>query len=158
MAYATSLVLVQAIIALVGLATALGNGEVSKVIVRTLQAAVPGPAGRLLTDAVDAGASGRRDAPLRRPRSSGSSARSITGSTLFGQLERGLNRIYGVEQDRPTLQKYGLALLSHRHGGLLVSVAFAALAFGRTIGDSIHNDALSTVVGDRPLAARARRR
>ena len=29
----------------------------------------------------------------------------------MGQLERGLNRIYGIEQDRPTLQKYGRAFL-----------------------------------------------
>ena len=31
-----------------------------------------------------------------------SSARSSSGTTAMGQLERGLNRLYGVEQDRPT--------------------------------------------------------
>jgi YihY family inner membrane protein len=142
MAYATALVLVQSIIALVGLATALGSGEVSKVIVRTLQAAAPGPAGRLLTDAVAqahrAGATHRYAGLVF-----GLVGALISGSTFFGQLERGLNRIYGIEQDRPTLQKYGLAALFAVTVGLLVSLAFAAFAFGRTIGDSMHNDALS---------------
>jgi YihY family inner membrane protein len=48
-----------------------------------------------------------------------------------------------VEQDRPTLRKYGLALLLTVSVGALTSFAFAALAFGRTIGQSLHNDALS---------------
>ena len=52
LAYAISLVLVQAIIALVGLAVALGNTEATDLIVRTLKAAAPGPAGDLLTATV----------------------------------------------------------------------------------------------------------
>ena len=35
----------------------------------------------------------------------------VAATTAMGQLERGLNRIYGVEQDRPTVHKYGLAFL-----------------------------------------------
>ena len=29
----------------------------------------------------------------------------------MGQIERGFNRIYGIEQDRPTVRKYGRAFL-----------------------------------------------
>ena len=109
LAYATSLVFVQATIALVGLASALGEGS-NDLIVRTWKAALPGPAGDLLTQAVvqanHAGASHRWTGLTL-----GLVGTIITGSTLLGQVERGLNRIYGVEQDRPTLQKYGLALL-----------------------------------------------
>ena len=108
-----SLVLVQAIIALVGLAAALGKNGASDLIVRSLQAAAPGPAGELLTSAVDqaqqAGASGRYTALWL-----GLVGAIVTGTTLMGQLERALNRIYGVEQDRPTVQKYGLALRPRR--------------------------------------------
>ena len=79
----------------------------------------------------------------------------ITGSTLFGQLERGLNRIYGVEQDRPSVQKYGLALLLSVTAGACAAAAFVVFAFGREIGlrarfGSAHG------LGHRALADRAR--
>ena len=51
LAYATSLVFVQATIGLVGLATALGQGA-NGIIVRSLKALLPGPASTLLTQAV----------------------------------------------------------------------------------------------------------
>jgi YihY family inner membrane protein len=141
LAYATGLVLVQAIISVVGLATALGRGEVSKVIVRTFQSAVPGPAGRFLTEtttqAHHAGATHRYAGLIF-----GLVGALISGSTLFGQLERGFNRLYGVEQDRPSVKKYSLALLFTISAGTLVAIAFAALAFGRTIGNSFQNHTL----------------
>ena len=74
----------------------------------------------------------------------------VTGSTLLGQLERGLNRIYGVEQDRPTVQKYGLAsALTVTSGGLVIA-AFALLALGQSIGDSIDNAAVNHAWDDLP--------
>jgi len=140
LAYATSLVFVQGIIALIGLAVALGNGSFSRVVVRTLHAAVPGPGGDLLTQTVvqarSAGVAHRYAGLVF-----GLAGALITGSTLLGQLERGLNRIYGVEQDRPTLKKYGLALALTVSAGTLSLIAFALLAFGQSIGDSLHNAA-----------------
>jgi YihY family inner membrane protein len=145
LAYATSLVFVQATIALVGLASALGKGS-SDVIVRTMKAALPGPAGELMTQAVvqahRAGAS-HRWAGL----TFGLVGTLVTGSTLLGQIERGLNRIYGVEQDRPTVKKYGLALLLAVTAGAFSIGAFALLAFGHSIGASIHNPALNRTWG-----------
>ncbi len=52
LAYAVSLVLVQAIISLVGVASAFRTGGARGVLIRSLKAAVPGPAGQMLTDAV----------------------------------------------------------------------------------------------------------
>ena len=64
LAFVTSLLLVQGVILLVGLAAALGDTDVSGTIVRTIKEAVPGPAGKALTDAVfhayATGASGQR--------------------------------------------------------------------------------------------------
>ena len=103
-----SLVLVQAIIAFVGLGTALGKTGTSEMIVRSLRAAVPGPAGEFLTSAVlqaQAAGATHQYAGLVF----GLVGSVITGTTLMGQFERALNRIYGIEQDRPTLQKYGRA-------------------------------------------------
>jgi YihY family inner membrane protein len=147
LAYAAALVFVQAIIAIVGLASASGRGGFSSFVVRTLKAAVPGPGGDLLTQTVvqahHAGVS-HRYAGL----AFGLLGTLVTGSTLLGQLERGLNRIYGVEQDRPTVQKYSLALLLTLTSGVLVIVSFALIAFGHTIGDSIHNAAVNHIWGD----------
>ncbi|HVJ95444.1 MAG TPA: YihY/virulence factor BrkB family protein [Acidimicrobiia bacterium] len=139
LAYATTLLMVEATIAIVGLAVALGDNGASRLVVRTMRAAVPGPGGELLTSAVEqanrAGTSQRFTGLIF-----GLVAALITGSTLMGQFERGLNRIYGVEQDRPTLQKYGLALALTISVGALAIGAFALLAFGKSIGDSIDND------------------
>ena len=110
LAFVAALVLVQAIIALVGLAAALGKNSASDLIVRSIKAAAPGPAGDLLTSAVtqaqQAGSSGRYTALWL-----GLVGAIVTGTTLMGQVERALNRLYGIEKDRPTLQKYGRALV-----------------------------------------------
>jgi len=139
LAFMTVLVLVETIIALVGLASALGNSGASHLVVRSLKAAVPGPGGELLTNAVTqahrAGLSHRYTGLVL-----GLVAALITGSTLMGQLERGLNRLYGVEQDRPTVHKYGLALVLTVTAGALAVAAFTLLAFGQAIGDSIDNN------------------
>jgi YihY family inner membrane protein len=145
LAYATSLVFVQATIGVVGLATALGQGA-NGLIVRTMKAALPGPASTLLTQAVvqahHAGAAHRWGGLIF-----GLVGSLVTGSTLMGQVERGLNRVYGVEQDRPTVKKYGLALLLTVTAGALAIGAFTLLAFGTSIGNSIDNHALNRFWG-----------
>ena len=52
MAFATSLVLVQGLIAVVGLASVVSSDSMVRSVVRTIRSAVPGPASRVLTDAV----------------------------------------------------------------------------------------------------------
>jgi len=144
MAYLTSLVFLQAVIALVGLASALRSGGLSNIIVKTLRQIVPGPAGKLLTDAVQqAHRAGSAHHSLAL--SVGLAGALITGTTLMGQIERALNRIYGVEQDRPTAKKYGRAFVLAITAGLLFLAAFAALALGRAIGSSLSNHSTSTV-------------
>jgi YihY family inner membrane protein len=139
MAFIAELVLVQGLIVLVGLASAIHRGGLSDFIVRTLKAAAPGPAGTVLTEAVSqahrAGASHRYLALTI-----GLAGALISATTLMGQMERGLNRLYGVERDRPTLRKYGRALLLAVSAGLLVAAAFTAIAFGRQIARSLGSD------------------
>jgi YihY family inner membrane protein len=144
MAYETTLVFLQGIIALVGLAGALGSGGLSSLIVKTLQKIVPGPAGTILTDAVQqahkSGSSHRYLALIV-----GLAGALITGTTLMGQVERALNRMYGIEQDRPTGQKYGRAFVLTISAGILFVAAFAALALGRAISSSLSGHTASTV-------------
>ena len=63
----------------------------------------------------------------------------------MGQLERGLNRLYGIERDRSTVRKYGLALLLTLSAGVLATGAFLALALGGSIGSSLENDLAARV-------------
>ena len=144
MAFATTLVFFEGIIALIGLASALGSGGSSDSIVKTLQEIVPGPAGTILTDAVQqahkAGSSHRYLALII-----GLVGALITGTTLMGQIERALNRLYGIEQDRPTGRKYGRAFVLTISAGVLFVAAFAALALGRAISSSLSGHTASTV-------------
>ncbi len=140
MAFATSLVLVQGLIALVGFAAIVSNDRMVTSVVRVIRSAVPGPASRILTDAVtQAYANGASSRWL--PVVLGTVGALISGATLFGQLERGLNRIYGVEQDRPSLQKYGLALLLTLTAGACSAAAFLVFAFGRDVGSTLGSEA-----------------
>jgi len=140
------MVFLQGVIGLVGLASAVGKGALSDLIVKTLQTVVPGPASSALTDAVKqahkAGSSHRYLALTL-----GLTAAVITGTTLMGQIERALNRIYGTEQDRPTMQKYLHAFALALSAGALVFAAFTALALGRAIGTSITSHSVATVWG-----------
>ena len=63
----------------------------------------------------------------------------------MGQLERGLNRLYGVEQDRPALQKYGRAFGLTLTAGLLLAVAFLAVGFGPPIGRALGSEGAETL-------------
>src|ERR1700675_43534 len=153
LAYLTTLVFLEGIIALVGFTTALGSGGLSSGIVKMLQKIAPGPAGTILTDAVQqahkAGSSHRYLAL-----SVGLVASLITGTTLMGQIERALNRMYGIEQDRPTVRKYARAFVLTSSAGILFVAAFAALALGRAISSSLSGQTASTIwnVARWPLA------
>jgi YihY family inner membrane protein len=130
MAFLTALILVQGVIALVGLASALDEGRVSQAIVGMLKDVFPGPAGTVLIDAVrqahEAGAQQRSLALTL-----GVIAALVTGTTLLGQIERSMNRMYGIERDRPTLRKYARAFVLTISAGLLAVAAFMATTLGR---------------------------
>lgn len=130
LAFVTSLVLVQGLIALVGLAEAFGGDRMTREIVAAIDSAVPGPAGQFLTDAVEQArgvGANHRFLPLLL----GLVGTLVTGTTAMGQIERGFNRIYGIERDRPTLEKYGRAFVLTVCAGSGLALAFLVFAFGR---------------------------
>jgi YihY family inner membrane protein len=142
-AFFLSLLFIEGVVALVGLASVLGSGGLSDGIVRALQTAAPGPAGRVLTDAVTQAhraGSGSRYVALWL----GLAAAIVTGTALLGQCERALNRIYGIEQDRPTLRKYGNAFLLLCSAGVLACIGFTCFALGNVVGAALNNDAWTT--------------
>jgi YihY family inner membrane protein len=144
LAYVMSLLMIQGVIALVGIAAALGDHGVGDAIVRTVRAAAPGPVGRLLTRGVaqanQVSASGR-DLAIAL----GTIGAVVTATTLMGQIERALNRLYGVERDRPTVQKYARAFLMAVTVGVLATAAFVLFAFGQNVGDAFGDNTATTV-------------
>ena len=53
----------------------------------------------------------------------------MTTTFAMGQVERGLNRIYGVERDRPAAEKYKRALYLALTVGPLFAVALLFIGF-----------------------------
>ncbi len=144
LAFMTALAAVQGLIALVGLAGVVGGAGFSSVVGATVRAAVPGPAGQALTAAVAhahaAGTQHRWPALVF-----GTIGTLITATTAFGQLERALNRLYGVEQDRPTVQKYGRAFVLAITAGSASALSFVCLAVGKDLLVHAASGTLSTL-------------
>lgn len=143
LAYLISLVAIQGLIGLVGLASILHKGTFSQILIATIRKVVPGPAGHLLTtvtaQAHHAASDHRYNAVLF-----GLIAGVITAATAMGQVERALNRIYGIEQDRSTLKKYSVALFFALSAGILVALAFTCLAVGKDLFRGTGLNGLST--------------
>jgi YihY family inner membrane protein len=134
LAFAVSLVLVQGLVVVVGLAVALGSAGFRQLLIDTIQASAPGPTSDLLTNAVEqATRVGRQHRYL--PLTLGLIGTLITATVAMGQLERAMNRIYGLEKDRPFGEKYKLAFVLAMSAGSAIALAFALLAFGRGLVD-----------------------
>src|SRR5918995_3511202 len=115
LAFAFALTLLPALITIVGLATALDQATFRQVVRDVLVELAPAAAGDVITEALQQGRAGAHRANGGVALALGGVATFVAGTTAFGQLERGANRIYGVERDRPAVRKYGLA------AGLLVT-------------------------------------
>jgi YihY family inner membrane protein len=130
LAFTTSLIIVQGVIVLVGLASAFGEVRFVRTSVTAVETTVPGPAADVLKNAVaragEAGADGRY-----LPLLLGLVGLLIASTSAMGQFERSLNRLYGIERDRPFLEKYARAFLLAVTAGSFIGVAFLVAAFGR---------------------------
>lgn len=144
LAFMISLVAIQGLIGMVGLASVLHRGSISTMIDATVRRIVPGPAGQVLTTAVNQAhrvAEGHQYSAMFF----GIIGALVTATTAMGQVERGLNRIYGIEQDRPSRQKYELALLFAVSAGTLILLAFVSLTFGQDLFHATGVDVLSSL-------------
>ena len=61
----------------------------------------------------------------------------VSTTTAMGQIERGANRIYGVERDRPFPRKYGTAILLALLAGAPMAVGMAVTVAGGAVGDAL---------------------
>jgi uncharacterized BrkB/YihY/UPF0761 family membrane protein len=119
----------------VGLAVEFGQAGFNRTILGAIENAVPGPAGGLLIrvcmQAQQVGLE-HRFLPLLV----GLAGTLVTATTATAQLTRGINRLYGIENDGPFIHKYARALL------LAVIVLAACIGAGTvlTVGRGLSGD------------------
>ena len=144
LAFMTALLVVQGTVAVVGFAEAFGGGHFGDVVQRSVEAVAGTTIGESIVatidNAQDVGES-RRYLPLVL----GGVAWLVTATIGMAQLERSLNRLYGIEQDRPFRHRYRLAAILAVTVGLLLSAAVVAIAVGSNLGETLDNQTLSTL-------------
>jgi YihY family inner membrane protein len=136
LAFQITLALLPGIIAVVGLATVLHAEHFRDVLRQTATRLAPGPAGNVIVTAIQHGqraAGGGARAAL----TFGLLAALVSATTAMGQVERGANRIYGVERDRPTLRKYTVGFLLACSAGLAMVFAVVLIVAGQDIAKAI---------------------
>ena len=137
LAFQVTLALLPAVIAVVGLAAALEIESFTQIVRETIQQLAPGAIGETFTDALRQGTAAARQESGETALAGGAVAAALAGTTAMAQVERGANRIYGTEKDRPFVHKYLNAALLAATAGSLALLSFAVLVGGSAIRDSV---------------------
>lgn len=137
LAFQATLTLLPALIAIVGLAAAVEIESVSAVIRETIRQLAPGAVGDILTEALEQGTSAAHEESGEVALTGGGIAAALAGTTAMAQIERGANRIYGTETDRPFLRKYLNGALLAASAGTLAVLSGAVLVGGAAIRDTV---------------------
>ncbi len=137
LAFQVTLALLPALIAVVGLAAALDQESFRRVVQATIDDVAPGPVGDILTDALRQGGTSARRESGETALLAGGLAALVAAATAMAQVERGANRIYGIERDRPFLRKYLTALLLALSAGVMTLLAVVTLMGGQAIREQV---------------------
>lgn len=145
-----ALAAVPLVIAGAGLATALGAESFAEVVARTVVAISPVSSDALVEQAIAGGAGDESTEQAEAVVVLGLVTAFLAATSAFAQLERGANRIYGTERDRPTLRKYGRAAVLTATAGVSMAVGLLLIVAGEPFGDAIEQvyrwgDAAETV-------------
>lgn len=136
LAFQVTLSLLPATIAGVGLATLLHADQFRRVLGQTVTRLAPGPASDVVVAAFRHGehavGGGALSAVLF-----GLLAALLSAATAMGQVERGANRIYGVERDRPTSRKYLIGFLLAISAGVAIILSLVLIVAGQDIGKAL---------------------
>jgi YihY family inner membrane protein len=140
-----ALAAVPLVIAMTGLAGALGAEGIAQVVARTAVAVSPGRSDQVVEQTVRAPEPGSDsdDAPGEDvgevALTLGLLAAFAATASAFAQLERGANRIYGVERDRPALAKYSRAALLTVTAGAMLAAGLLLIVAGGPFGDAVED-------------------
>jgi YihY family inner membrane protein len=136
LAFQITLTLLPALIAVVGFAAALGQDDFTRIVRDTIQDLTPGAPGDILTDALRHGSESGHESG-ETALAAGGIASILAGMSAMGQVERGANRIYGVERDRPFLHKYLRGLALALTAGVLALLSLVVLMGGAAFRDAL---------------------
>ncbi|MCG7595684.1 YihY/virulence factor BrkB family protein [Mycobacterium sp. PSTR-4-N] len=134
-----ALTLLPLMIAAVGLANSLYMDDAGMVMRRTLLFLTPGPSDPVVRTAFEHSVA---DDASQIALWVGLLFAVISMTTGMGQVERGANRIYGIQRDRPTVQKYTRAF------SMAVIAGFPALAgYALLIAAPAFSEAIEDIYG-----------
>ncbi|MEV5612786.1 YihY/virulence factor BrkB family protein [Streptomyces sp. NPDC052225] len=138
LAFQMVLGLVPFTVVLVGLATSVHTESVGRVVELTLARIVPGASTGVVEKAFD-GTRRTADSDVWSTVALwlGLAFAVLNLASAMGQVERGANRIYGIERDRPGLAKYGRALVLSVTAGLPMVLGFLVMVAGSAVGDAV---------------------
>lgn len=122
-------------IAVVGLAAALDQRTVGTVVSQIVFGLTPGQ-GDVVDDVVQQTQS-RSDGSGQLALWLGLAAAVVALTTAMAQVERGANRIYGIQQDRPTARRYGRAVILAFAAGVPALLGFLTLVAGSAVGHAL---------------------
>ncbi len=131
-----ALATVPLVIAGAGLAVALGAESFAEVVARTVVAISPGSSDALVASTVQGGTdegSERGEVVVAL----GLATAFLAATSAFAQLERGANRIYGTDRDRPAVRKYARAALLTATAGVAMAVGLLLIVAGEPFGDAV---------------------
>jgi YihY family inner membrane protein len=133
-----ALAAVPLVIAGAGLASALGAESFAEVVARTVVAISPGSSDELLRKViVEGGAADETSKQGEVVVILGLGTAFLAATSAFAQLERGANRIYGTERDRPSLRKYGLAMVLTMTAGVAMAIGLLCIVAGDAFGEAV---------------------
>jgi YihY family inner membrane protein len=137
LAFQITLTSVPALIATVGLATALEQDTLRRVLERTTIGLSPGPTGEILTQSFQQASDRAGTRAGQFALVLGLLAAIASATIAMAQVERGANRIYGVERDLPNRQRYLRARALAGAAGFPLGAAFVLLVIGAALGEAI---------------------
>ena len=130
------LAVVPFMLALTGLAADIDEEKPAKVLAQTIDAISPGSGNRdALASALTGSQSSEQAGELAL--ALGLLFALLSMTTAMGQVERGSNRIYGIERDRKALAKYGRAAILTAVLALPVGAGFLVLVAGGAFADAM---------------------
>jgi YihY family inner membrane protein len=138
LAFQFVLSLIPLLIAFVGLASLIKAEKLAQALRETILSVAPGGKSdafkQVLTRGLSEGGSGGRLAL-----GLGLLAALVSLTTAMGQIERGANRIYGIQRDRPSGEKYGRAALLVVTGGIPAMLGFVLIVGGGAFIDALQS-------------------
>lgn len=134
---------IPGLIMVVAIAVRIGEGRMQTLIRDGITTLAPGPASELFLQAFEQGSEAAGTGNSLAILVGGFAALSSAVAGM-AQLQRGASRIYGIQSDRDTLKRYGLATLLTLTVGLALTIAFVLIVIGSSVGGELQNEIAQT--------------